>query len=186
MNQTVLRRCLCLVAVLALTIGVSAIPANATNIGTLAVGSSFSGTIKSNGPTFSQDYDFHLDGAGAELTVLATALSQTSGSFGVDLLKISLFDSASHLIASASGAPLVGFDSFAQSGLALGPGDYLFTVFGDVTAGKEAFVSVSLAANQISGPIPASGLMLLTGFVALGGLALRRRGSKDGPGGLAA
>src|SRR5258707_12705630 len=111
MKQTVIRRCLSLVAVLALTIGVSAMPANATNIGTLAVGSSFSDTIASNGPTFTQDYNFHLDGTGAELTVLATALSQTSGTFGVDLLKISLFDSASNLIASASRAPLVGFDS---------------------------------------------------------------------------
>jgi hypothetical protein len=174
--------------VLALTIAVSAIPAHATNIGTLAVGSSYSDTIKSNGPTFTQDYDFHLDGTGAGLTVLATALGQTSSSFGVDLLKISLFDSASNLIATATGAPLVGFDSFAQSALALAPGNYLFTVFGDVTAGKKAFVSISLAANDIThAPIPASGLMMLTGLVGLGGLALRsRRGLKEHSGDLAA
>jgi hypothetical protein len=176
MKQTVMKTCLSLLAVLALAIGVSARPANATNVGTLAVGTSYSDTIKSNGPSFNQDYNFHLDGTVTGLTILATALSQNSGSYGVDTMKIALFDSASHLIASATGTPLIGFDSFAQSGLALGAGDYLFNVMGNVTAGKKAFVSISLAANNVATtPIPGAGLMLLTGFGALGGLAYRRR-----------
>src|SRR4051812_1124484 len=120
MKQSVTRSCLSLVAVLALAIGISARPASATSIGTLAAGSSYSDTISSTGPTFTQNYDFHLDGTVTGLTVLATGIAQSGGSYGVDLLKISLFDSASHLIASATGSPLVGFDSFAQSGLALG------------------------------------------------------------------
>jgi hypothetical protein len=181
MKRTVMKSCLSLVAVLALAIGVSVRPASATNIGTLAVGSSYSDTISSNGPTFNQDYDFHLDGTVTGVTLLATALSQSSGGFGVDSMKISLYDSFSNLIASATGSPLIGFDSFAQSGLALGAGDYLFNVMGDVTAGKKAFVSISLAANNVAAtPIPGAGLMLLTGFGALGGLALRRRHHASG------
>jgi hypothetical protein len=45
-----------------------------------------------------------------------------------------------------------------------------------VTAGHSAFVLVSLAANDVGQvPIPAAGLMLLTGLGAIGGLAVRRR-----------
>jgi hypothetical protein len=187
MKRSVVKTCFSAAAVLALAIGVFGRPANATNIGTLDVGSSYSDTIKSDGPTFTRDYNFHLNSAGTQVTLLATSLSQTSPSFGVDDMTIKLFDSANNLITSATGAPIAFFDSFAKTGLSLSAGDYLFTVFGDVTAGKEAFVSVSLAANSIAGaPIPGSVLMLLTSLGVLGGFALHRRRAATGPGGLAA
>jgi hypothetical protein len=190
LKRTALNCCLGLAALFALATAISATPANAatTNIGTLAVGSSFSDTIQSPGPTFSQDYDFHLDQTVSGVTVLATSLAQGGGGFGVDSMTISLFDSAHTLIATATGSTLAAFDSFLNSGLALGAGDYLFTVLGDVTAGKQAFVSISLAANNVSEtPIPAAGLMLVTGLGALGGLGWRRRRSSGGnPTGLAA
>ena len=181
MKYTVMKSCLSLVAVLTLTIGMAARPANATAIGTLAAGSSFSDTISSNGPTFSKDYDFHLGSSANGLTLLASAFGQSSTTQGVDSLKISLFDSAHNLITFATGVPIAFFDSFNQTGFALAAGDYVFNVFGQVTAGKKAFVSVSLAANNISEtPIPGTGLMLLTGCVALGGVALRRRLAQGG------
>jgi hypothetical protein len=40
-------------------------------------------TIESTRPTFSQDYNFHLDGGGTGLTLLATALGQSSSTIGV-------------------------------------------------------------------------------------------------------
>lgn len=165
-------------ALLALVVGIAAQPAKATSIGVLHTGDSFSDTIHSNGPTFTRDYDFTLTSAPLGITILATALGQTSSTTGVDNLEIGLFDSSHNLIASASGSPFVFFDSFAQSGIALGAGAYLFTVFGQVTAGKDAFVSISLAANVTRTPIPAAGLMLLTGLGALGGIAARRRKAK--------
>jgi hypothetical protein len=180
MKLTVVRSCLGLAAVLALAIGLSARPAHATNIGTLAVGTSYADTIKSAGPTFARDYDFHLDGTATGVSLLATGLGQTSPSFGIDSMTIQLFNSANSLITSASGAPIAFFDSFAKTGIALGAGDYLLKVFGDVTAGKQAFVSVSLAANNVAAtPIPASGLMLLTGIGALGVAGFRRRRSRS-------
>jgi hypothetical protein len=124
--------------------------------------------------------------AGAsDLTILATAFGQASPDHGVDLLKIALYDSASNLIASASGTPIAFFDSFQDSGILLGAGAYLFSVFGQVTPGKLAFVSVSLAANHVT-PIPAAGLMMLTGLGALGGLIWRRRSADRRSGALAA
>lgn len=189
MKQTFMRSCLCLTAVLALAIAIAARPVSAAtiNVGTLAAGSSYSNTISSNGPTFSNDYDFHLDATVTGLTILATAISQTGAGFGVDSMTIKLLDSSSNVIASATGAPLVGFDSFHQSGIPLGAGDYVFTVFGNVTSGMKAFVSISLAANNLNGvPIPATGLMLLTGLAGLGGIAWRRRRSTGAPPSLAA
>lgn len=184
MKRTAISRLLGLVTLLTLATGMAPLPAHATSIGILPVGGSFSDTISSGGPTFTQNYDFQLAGA-SDLTILATALGETSPIQGVDLLKISLFDSSSNLIATASGAPFVFFDSFAQTGIQLGAGAYLFSVFGQVTAGKQAFVSVSLAANHVT-PIPAAGLMLLTGLGALGGLAWRRRSTDLRSGGLVA
>ena len=182
MVRILMKSCLGLFAVLALAIGILAKPAAATSIGTLAAGSSFSDTITSNGPSFSQDYSFHLDGTATGLTILATAIAQSGGAFGVDSMKITLMDAANHVIAFATGVPLVGLDSFNQSGLALGAGDYLLNILGDVTPGKQAFVSVALAANNVAdAPIPAAGLMLLTGMGAAGGLALRRRRSSGDP-----
>lgn len=177
MMRTLMKSCLGLFAVLALAMGLLATPAAATSIGTLAAGSSFSDTISSNGPTFNQDFSFHLDGT-AGLTILATALAQSGGTFGVDSMTITLLDAANHVIAFATGAPLVGLDSFNQSGQALGAGDYVLNILGDVTPGKQAFVLVSLAANNVAdAPIPAAGLMLVTGIGAIGGLAIRRRRS---------
>jgi hypothetical protein len=180
MKQTVIRTCLGLAAGLALAAGISIAPAAATNIGTLAVGTPYSDTITSSGPTFANDYTFHLDGTSSGVTVLGNGQGQHSGSFNIDSITVELFDSASHLLASATGTTLASFDSFAQSGSALGAGDYLFKVFGDVHPGKSAFVLVSLAANNVAAtPIPAAGLMLLTGLGVLGGVAVRRR-SKAG------
>jgi hypothetical protein len=173
-----MKNCLGLFAMLALAAGIAAEPAQATSIGTLTAGSSFSDTIQSSGPTFSRDYSFHLNGTATGLTILATAIAQGKGAFGVDSMKITLMDAANHVIAFATGSPLVGLDSFAQSGVALGAGDYLLEVLGDVTPGKQAFVSVALAANNVAEtPIPGAGLMLLTGLGGIGGLAYRRRKS---------
>jgi hypothetical protein len=177
MKRAALSSCFGFIALLTLAIGLAANPAQATSIGVLPTGGSYSDTITSSGPTFSQNYDFTLESSVQGLTVLATAFGQTSPTHGVDLLEIALYDSASNLIASASGSPIAFFDSFDQSGIALGAGAYLFSVFGQVTAGKTAFVSISLAANTAQTPIPAAGLLLLTGLGALGGLAARRRAS---------
>jgi len=163
-------------ALLALALGIAAQPAAAVTIGTLAPGDSYSDTISSSGPTFSRDYNFTLTGpAPMGITVLASAFGQTSPTEGVDNLEIGLYDATNTLIASASGSPIAFFDSFAQSGIALGAGAYLFSIFGEVTAGKQAFVVVSLAANTAQTPIPAAGVLLLTGLGALGGIAARRR-----------
>ena len=188
MKQTVIRSCLCLAVVLTMALATAVRPASATNIGTLSAGSSYSDTISSNGPTFSRDYNFHLNSTITGMTILATAISQSKAGYGVDSMTASLYDSSSNLIATASGSPLIGFDSFAQSGIALGAGDYLFSILGNVTPGMKAFVSISLAANTLNAqtPIPASGLMLFTGLVGLGGFALRRRRSAGPPSGLAA
>ncbi|WP_395016802.1 FxDxF family PEP-CTERM protein [Dongia sp.] len=167
--------CFAFIALLMLAIGTAAQPAHATSVGLIATGDAYADTISSTGPTFNADYDFQLDGSGGGVTVLATGFGQTSSTTGVDLLELALYDSASNLIASAAGSPIAFFDSFAQSGLALGAGSYLLTVFGQVTAGKQAFVSVSIAANVAQTPIPAAGLLLLSGLGALGGIAARRR-----------
>src|SRR5690348_209748 len=120
MMQTVMKSCLGLVVALALATGIFAKAADATSIGTLSAGSSFSDTIQSKGPTIGNDYSFHLDSSATGLTILATAIGQTAGTFGIDDLKIQLFDAANNLIAFATGTTLAGLDSFNQSGVALG------------------------------------------------------------------
>ena len=119
-------------------------PASATSIGTITPSSPYADTITSSGPTFTRDYTFHLDSAVGGLTVLSTALGQTSSAYGVDSLTLGLFDASNNPIANASGAPIAFLDSFAQTGVALGAGDYLLSVFGTVTAGKDAFVVISM------------------------------------------
>jgi hypothetical protein len=171
--------CFGFITLLVVGLGLATQPAQAASIGTLGIGDSYSDVIISNGPTFSRDYDFTLNSSVTGITILATAFGQTSSTNGVDNLQIGLFDSSHNLIASAAGSPIAFFDSFAQSGLALGAGAYLFSIFGEVTAGKQAFVSISLAANAAQTPIPAAGLMLLTGLGALGGIAARRRKAKS-------
>src|SRR3954463_12638248 len=155
MKRTTYSRLLGLFALLALATGFAAHPAHAVTVGILPVGGSYSDTITSSGPNFTEDYNFELGAGTSNVTILATAIGQTSVDFGVDLLEVSLYDSANNLVAFATGSPIVGFDSFAQSGIGLGAGAYLLTVFGKVTAGKDAFVSISLAANQIwNRPVP--------------------------------
>ncbi|HEY4162312.1 MAG TPA: VPLPA-CTERM sorting domain-containing protein [Dongiaceae bacterium] len=157
-------------------------PAQAVNIGTLSSGSHFSDVITSNGPTFSQDYNFHLNNTIGGLTILATGFGQTHPGFGISSVTLDLFDATNTLITSATGATLASLDSFNATGLGLQGGDYLLTIFGNVTPTKKAFVSVSIAANASSVvPIPAAILMSLTGLSALGGLALRRRHKEDSP-----
>jgi len=153
----------------------SAAPASAVTIGNIAPGQSFSDTISSHGPTFSKDYSFHLTGAGG-LTVLASAQSEQSKGFGVDSITVALFDATMNPITSVSGTPAAFLDSLAKTGIALAAGDYILEVFGDVTAGKQAFLNVAIAANNVAAtPIPQSVLMFLTGLTALGGLGYGRR-----------
>ena len=150
--------------------------AQAVSIGTLNVGTPFSDVIESPGPTFSQDYDFHLD-AHSQLTVVAAAQAQASSNFSVDALTISLFDASNTLIATDSAVPLASFDSFDQSGISLVEGDYVIRVFGDVTPGFSAFVNVAIAANDFAAitPIPGALVMLLTALGGLGGAGVMRR-----------
>jgi hypothetical protein len=169
-----MRSCFGLIALLAVILAAPAAQAAPIPIGTLNPGDSYSNTITSNS-SFSQDYQFDLTST-AGLTILASAFGQTSPSNGLDNLTINLYDSGSNLLATGSGTPIAFFDSFNQSGAALGAGSYLLSVLGTVTAGHNAFVLVSLAANNVGQvPIPAAGLMLLTGLGAIGGLAVRRR-----------
>jgi hypothetical protein len=103
-----------------------------------------------------------FDDTTAGLDILATAFDQTLSDFGVDSLDIHLFDTSSTLLASATGAPIVTLDSFQSSGLALPTGDYLLSIFGDVTPGGHVFVSVAVATNTIAAtPIPNALLLLL-------------------------
>jgi MYXO-CTERM domain-containing protein len=165
-----------LAGIIAIGSAVIAQPAQAVSIGTLSEGSHFSDVITSTGPTYSRDYTFHLNSSVDGMTILATGLGQTSPAFGVTSINLSLFDAASTLISNAVGATAATMDSFHQSGVALVAGDYLLSVFGNVVSGKEAFVSVSIAANSIgNAPLPPAILMGLTGLGALGGLALYRR-----------
>ena len=162
------------IALLAVSFAAPPVQAAPIPVGTLNPGDSFSDTISSSSD-FSQDYQFDLVST-AGLTILSSAFGQTSPANGIDNLTINLYDSGSNLLATGSGTPIAFFDSFNQSGVALGAGAYLLTVLGTVTAGHSAFVLVSLAANDVGQvPIPAAGLMLLTGLGALGGLAVRRR-----------
>jgi hypothetical protein len=174
MKQAVIKGCLGLAVAIAMTIGVSAKSADAApiDIGTMGAGDSFSQTIFPAGPSFTQDYDFHLD-PGVGFTVLASGLAKTGGGFGLDSLTVSILQGAT-VLATASGVPLAGLDTFAQTGNLLGAGDYVFRVFGDVTAGQKAAILVAIG-TVAQTPIPASGLMLLTGLGVLGGVTLRRR-----------
>jgi hypothetical protein len=166
--------CFGFIALLAVSFAAPPVQAAPIPVGTLNPGDSFSDTISSSSD-FSQDYQFDLVST-AGLTILASAFGQTSPANGIDNLTINLYDSGSNLLATGSGTPIAFFDSFNQSGVALGAGAYLLTVLGTVTAGHSAFVLVSLAANDVGQvPIPAAGLMLLTGLGAIGGLAVRRR-----------
>jgi len=149
--------------------------AHAVSIGTLDVGTPYADVIESAGPSFSRDYDFHLD-AHSQLTVLAAAQAQASSNFSVDALTISLFDAGNALIATDSAVPLASFDSFDQSGISLVAGNYLIRVFGDVTPGFNAFVNVAIAANDFATtPIPGALILLLTALGGLGGAGAIRR-----------
>jgi hypothetical protein len=166
--------CFGFIALLAIGLAAPMAQAAPIPIGTLNPGDSYSDTISSSSD-FSQDYQFDLVTT-AGLTILASAFGQTSPANGIDNLTINLYDSSSNLLASGSGHRSPSSTPFNQSGVALGAGAYLLTVLGTVTAGHSAFVLVSLAANDVGQvPIPAAGLMLLTGLGALGGLAVRRR-----------
>jgi MYXO-CTERM domain-containing protein len=169
-----------LAGIIAIGGAVIAQPTQATSIGTLSPGSHYSDVIKSNGPNFSNDYSFHLSSPVEGMTILATGLGETSSVYGISSINLRLFDAASTLISSVTGATAATMDSFHQSGIALGTGDYLLSVFGNVVSGKKAFVSVSIAANSVGKvPLPAAILMGLTGLSALGGLALHRRRYKN-------
>lgn len=174
MKQGLIKSCLGLAVAVAMTIGIFAKSADAAtvNIGTLGDGDSFSQIIKPAGPSFTQDYDFHLD-PGVGFTILASGQAKTGGGYGLDSLTVSILQGAT-VLATASGVPLAGLDTFAQTGHLLGAGDYIFRVFGDVTAGQKAAIQVAIGAVAQT-PIPASGLMLLTGLGVLGGLTVRRR-----------
>lgn len=176
MKRRLLKGCLGLAALVAVAIFSSSGPAHAINIGTLSVGTPFADVIQSPAGGFSKDYNFHLD-ANTEVTLLASAQAQTSDHFGVDALTISLFDSASNLLASASGVPLAAFDSFDQTGVSLVDGDYFVRVVGNSPPGFKAFINVALVANDFipAAPIPGAVIMLLTALGGLGGIGAVRR-----------
>jgi hypothetical protein len=171
-----MKACLAVAAVLSVAIFSSSGPAQALNIGTLAVGTPYADVIQSAGPNFSRDYNFHLD-ASTEVTILASAQAQTSANFGVNALTISLFDSSSTQLATDSGVPLASFDSFDQSGISLLGGDYLLRVFGTVPAGFKAFINVALVPNDFiaATPIPGALLLLFTALGGLGGAGILRK-----------
>jgi hypothetical protein len=165
-----------LVGILAIGSAFAVQPAQAVNIGTLNVGSHFSDVIQSTGPTYTRDYNFHLNNTAEGMTILATGFGQTHPGFQVNSVNINLFDAAATLLASATGATLASLDSSFQTGGGLPGGDYLLRIFGDVTPGKKAFVSVSIAANSTNVvPVPGAIVLALTGIGAVGGLALHRR-----------
>jgi hypothetical protein len=175
MQRNLTRRLFGLAALVSVALFGLSNAAQAISIGTLNVGTPYADVIESPGPTFSQDYDFHLDDH-SQLTVLAAAQSQQSSNFSVDALTISLFDAANTLIATDSAVPLASFDSFGQSGVSLAAGDYVIRVFGDVTPGFNAFVNVAIAANDFAvAPIPGALVMLLTALGGLGGAGVMRR-----------
>lgn len=166
-----------LAALFTLAMGMVAAPAQAVTVGVLPVGDTYAKSVSADGPNFTRDFHFELGAGANNVTILASALAADGGDFGINNLIIRLFDESTNVkLAEASGAPFAFFDSFASSGLLLGPGAYLFRLIGDVPADKDAFVQVAISANSINQvPIPAAGLLLLTGLGALGGLAARRR-----------
>jgi hypothetical protein len=178
MMRKLLKAGLGLAALMAVGIISSSGPAYAINIGTLTVGTPFADVIQSGSGPFSRQYDFHLSSPNTQVTLLASAQAQTSDHFKVDALTISLFDSASNLLATASGVPVADFDSFEETGTSLVSGDYFVRVVGNAPPTFRAFVKVSLAANdfvQGAVPIPGAVLMLLTALGGLGGIGAIRR-----------
>jgi hypothetical protein len=154
-------------------------PASAApiNVGTLALDTPLSFIVTSNGPTFSQDYDFHLSNNG--VTILADASGQTSSVFGIGNARIELDSAPATLIGSRSALTSVSLDSFANFGVALNAGDYVLRFFGDGPVGKKIKVLVDFTATSIAAtPIPDSGLLLLTGLGIFGGLACRQTAAK--------
>jgi len=175
MHRTVFSSFFGLAAAVVLTAGLAA-PTQAASIGVLPVGGAYVDTISSTGADINESYNFELGADATNVTLLANSQSQTSDDFGIDFMTIALYDAGNNLLVEASGATEAFFDSFADAGIALNAGSYLFTVFADVTTGKNAFLTITLAANPVSAvPLPAGGLLLLTGLGALSAFAWRRR-----------
>lgn len=151
--------------------------ASAASLGALSFGDIGSDVFVATGPTFARDYSFHLNNNNVTLT--AAGAGQHSGGFNINNITLELYKDIkdpAHLLGSTNGLHSTAFESVADFGHVLGIGDYILSVFGNITAGSKAFIAVAaapnIAVNQT--PLPAAGIMFLTGLVGLGLVKVRK------------
>ena len=150
--------------------------ASAASLGALSFGDIGADVFVATGPTFSQDYDFHLNNN--NVTLLAAGAGQHSGAFNISNITLELYQDVkdpAHLLGSVTGLHSIAFDSVADFSKHLGAGDYILSIFGNIAAGTKAFIAVAATPNVGSVPIPAAGLLFMTGLVGLGVIKMRKQ-----------